>query len=308
MSLASQVEKKLPKMSASARREALTFYLLISPWLLGFLIFIAYPALRSLYLSFTHYLVGREPVFAELDNFSRMAHDKDFWKSIQVTGLYVLGSVPGSTIIAMGIAMLLAQKIRFVSLWRTIYFLPSVVSPVAVAVLWFYVFNPEYGLINTLLGYIGIDGPGWVFDKDWALLTVIFMSWWTVGGQIVIYLAGLKGIPQELYEAVSVDGGGPWAKFRHITLPMLSPTIFFNVVLALIGSFQIFEGPWILTRGGPDDATLTYMLNLYKQAFEFGNFGYASALAWVLFIIIMAFTLLVFRSSTLWVYYETEIK
>lgn len=296
------------KMSSSARREALTFYLMISPWLIGFCVFIAYPAFRSFYLSFTHYLVGREPTFAQFDNFQRMAHDKDFWQSIKVTGLYVLGSVPGSTIIAIGIAMLLAQKIRLVSFWRTIYFLPSVVSPVAVAVLWLYVFNPQYGLINTLLGYIGIDGPGWAFDKDWALITIIFMSWWTIGGQIVIYLAGLKGIPQELYEAVDVDGGGPWAKFWHITIPMLSPTIFFNVVLALIGSFQIFEGPWIITRGGPDDATLTYMLNLYKQAFEFGNFGYASALAWVLFVIIMFFTLLVFRSSTMWVYYELEVK
>ncbi|HML20648.1 MAG TPA: sugar ABC transporter permease [Aggregatilinea sp.] len=291
-----------------ATREALTFYAMVSPWIIGFLVFVAYPSLRSLYLSFTHYLVGRDPSWAGFDNFSRMAHDANFWQSMKVTGLYVLGSVPGSTIIAIAVAMLLAQNIRGVSVWRTIYFLPSVVSPVAVAVLWFYVFNPEYGLINTLLDYIGINGPGWIFDKDWALLTVVFMSWWTVGGQIVIYLAGLKGIPKELYEAVSVDGGGPWAKFRHITIPMLSPTIFFNVVLALIGAFQIFEGPWILTRGGPDDATLTYMLNLYKQAFEFGNFGYASALAWMLFVIIMVFTLLVFRSSSLWVYYEAERK
>ncbi|WP_162909689.1 carbohydrate ABC transporter permease [Aggregatilinea lenta] len=307
MSVRSVASTRASRLSP-ATREALTFYALVSPWIIGFLVFVAYPALRSLYLSFTHYLVGRDPSWGGFDNFSRMAHDANFWQSMKVTGLYVLGSVPGTTVIAIAIAMLLAQNIRGVSVWRTIYFLPSVVSPVAVAVLWFYVFNPEYGLINTLLDYVGIEGPGWIFDKDWALLTVVFMSWWTVGGQIVIYLAGLKGIPKELYEAVAVDGGGPWAKFRHITIPMLSPTIFFNVVLALIGAFQIFEGPWILTRGGPDDATMTYMLNLYRQAFEFGNFGYASALAWVLFIIIMVFTLLVFRSSSVWVYYEAERK
>ncbi len=308
MAALSRVTKRLPQMSPSARREALTFYLMISPWVIGFLLFIAYPAFRSLYLSFTHYLVGREPTLHGFANFSRMMDDPKFWQSMKITALYVLGSVPGSTVIAIAIAMLLAQKIRMVNVWRTIYFLPSVVSPVAVAVLWFYVFNPQYGLVNTLLDYIGIEGPGWIFDKDWALITVIFMSWWTVGGQIVIYLAGLKGIPRELYEAVEVDGGGPWAKFWNVTIPMLSPTIFFNVVLALIAAFQIFEGPWILTRGGPDDATLTYMLNLYRQAFEFGNFGYASALAWVLFVIIMFFTLLIFRSSSLWVYYEAERK
>lgn len=308
MSVRGDILNRVPRMSPAARREALTFYLMISPWLIGFGLFVAYPALRSLYLSFTHYLVGRDPSWAGLDNFSRMVNDANFWQSIKVTALYVLGSVPGSTVIAIAVAMLLAQNIRFVSTWRTIYFLPSVVSPVAVAVLWFYVFNPQYGLVNTLLDYVGITGPGWIFDEDWALITVVFMSWWTIGGQIVIYLAGLKNIPKELYEAVAVDGGGPWARFRHVTIPMLSPTIFFNVVLALIGAFQIFEGPWILTRGGPNDATLTYMLNLYKQAFEFGNFGYASALAWVLFVIIMLFTMLIFRSSTLWVYYESERK
>jgi len=293
------------RMSPAARREAMVFYLCISPWLIGFLIFVAYPMIRSLYLSFTRYQVGREPVWNGLANFERLYHDSDFWQSLKVTGLYVLGSVPGSTIIAIGIAMLLIQNVRGVNYWRTIYFLPSVVAPVAVAVLWFYVFNPQYGLVNTLLSYINIKGPGWVFSEGWALPSLILMSWWTVGGQMVIYLAGLKAIPQVLYEAVEIDGGGSWAKFRHVTLPMLSPVIFFNVVLGFIASFQVFEGPLILTGGGPNKATLTYMLNLYNEAFNFGNFGYASTLAWVLFLIIMVFTLLVIRSSALWVYYET---
>lgn len=205
--------RRLPSMNTSARREAITFYLLVLPWVIGFIVFIAYPTLRSLYLSFTRYQIGHEPALIGLDNFARMAQDRAFWQSLKVTLLYVLGSVPGSTIISIGIAMLLAQKIRGVSVWRTIYFLPSVVAPVAVAILWGFVFNPEYGLINTLLGYIGVEGPGWVTSEDWALPTLIFMSWWTIGGQVVIYLAGLKNIPRELYEVAEIDGAGPWAKF-----------------------------------------------------------------------------------------------
>lgn len=284
----------------------MTFYLLILPWLLGFLIFIAYPTIRSLYLSFTRYEIGHTPTFIGLNNFVQLAGDADFWQSLKVTTIYVLGSVPGSTVISIGIAMLLARNIRGVSIWRTIYFLPSVVGPIAVAVLWFFVFNPQYGLINTLLGYIGIEGPGWLTSEQWALPSMIFMSWWTVGGQVIIYLAGLKNIPKELYEVAEIDGAGAWRKFRNITIPMLSSTIFFNVVLGFIGAFQIFEGPLVLTKGGPNKATLTYMLNLYNQAFQFGSLGYASALAWILFIIIMALTAVIIRSSSLWVYYEAE--
>lgn len=298
--------RRSTRMSPAARREAITFYILIMPWLLGLFIFVIYPMFRSLYLSFTHFQIGREPVFTGLSNFERLLNDGDFWRSLRVTGIYVLGSVPGSTVIAIGIAMLLAQKIRGVSIWRTIYFLPSVVAPIAVAVLWFYVFNPQYGLINTLLGYLGIKGPGWITSEDWALPSLIMMSWWTVGGQVIIYLAGLKNIPTEYYEVAQIDGAGAWAKFRHITIPMLSPTIFFNVVLGFIGAFQIFEGPLVLTNGGPNKATLTYMLNLYQEAFQMGSLGYASALAWILFMIIIGLTMLIIRTSSLWVYYETE--
>lgn len=270
--------------------------------------FVAYPMVRSLYLSLTRYQIGSDPVPIGLDNFTRLATDKNFWQSLKVTVLYVLGSVPGSTIISIAIAMLLAQKIRFVNTWRTIYFLPSVVSAVAVAVLWSYVFQPDFGLINTLLHYVGIQGPGWLTSEDWALPSLIIMSWWTIGGQVVIYLAGLKNIPKELYEVASIDGAGPWSKFRHVTLPMLSPTILFNLVLGFISAFQVFDGPFVLTNGvgGPNNATLTYMLNLYNQAFQFGSLGFASALAWVLFIIIMVLTALIIRSSSVWVYYEAE--
>jgi len=301
---------RLPKMSAYARREAIIFYLCIAPWLIGFLVFLAYPIFRSLYLSFTRYQIGHPTVWIGLDNFKHMAADKLFWKSLSVTTEYVLGSVPGSNLVALGIAMLLAQKIRGISIWRTIYFLPSVVSVVAISVLWYFVFNPQYGIVNSLLDMIGIKGPGWYVSETWAMPTIILISWWMVGTQIIIYLAGLKGIPQEYYEAVEVDGGGPWAKFRHITIPLLSPVVFFNVVMGFIGAFQVFDQAWILSAGSgrPNNATLTYMLNLYKQAFEFGSMGYASALAWVLFVIIMILTALVLRSSSLWVFYEAEKK
>jgi multiple sugar transport system permease protein len=182
-------------------------------------------------------------------------------------------------------------------------------------VLWSFVFNPQYGIVNSLLDLVGLinrpeNGPGWYTSETWAMPTIVLISWWMVGTQIIIYLAGLKGIPQEYYEAVEVDGGGPWSKFRHITLPLLSPVIFFNVVNGFIGAFQVFDAAWILGSGSgrPNNATLTYMLNLYKQAFEFGSMGYASALAWVLFLIIMLLTALVLRSSSFWVYYEAEKK
>jgi multiple sugar transport system permease protein len=301
---------RIPRLSPYARREAIVFYLCISPWIIGFLVFLAYPVFRSLYLAFTRYQIGHAPVWIGFNNFNTLAHDRLFWKSLSVTTEFVLGSVPGSNLIALGIAMLLAQKIRGIGIWRTIYFLPSVVSLVAISVLWYFVFNPQYGIVNTFLDYLGIKGPGWYTSETWAMPTIILISWWMVGTQIIIYLAGLKGIPQEYYEAVEVDGGGPWSKFRHITIPLLSPVIFFNLVNGFIGAFQVFDQAWILSAGSgrPNNATLTYMLNLYKQAFEFGSMGYASALAWVLFIIIMAFTVLILRSSSFWVYYEAERK
>ena len=295
--------------SPMARREAITFYIMILPWVVGFLIFIAYPVARSFYLAFTRYSLTSSPEWIGLDNFVEMfTEDDKFWQSLKVTSLYVLGSVPVGTVFALLVAMVLAQNLRGVNFWRTIYFLPTMVSTVAVAVMWSYLLNPQHGLINQLLDMVGIQGPGWVGSQTWALPSLVMMSWWGIGGQMVIYLAGIKGIPQVLYEAAEIDGASEWAKFRHVTIPMLSPTIFFNVILGLIGAFQVFEGPLVLTEGGPNNATLTYVLNLYNEAFSFIHFGYASALAWFLFAVIMIMTLLVIRSSALWVYYETEAK
>ena len=299
---------KVRGSSAMARREAITFYILVLPWLIGFLAFLAYPMLRSLYLSFTSYNLLSPPQWVGLRNYERIFSDPNFWQSLRVTLLYALGSVPGGTLIALALAMVLSQKLRGVSVWRTIFFIPSILSSVAVAVLWLFIFRPEGGLLNLALGVFGIRGPDWLQSEQWALPALIIMSWWSVGGQIVIYLAGLKGIPESLYEAAEIDGANDRQKFRFVTLPMLSPTIFFNVVLAIIAALQIFDAGYVLTRGGPNDATLFYMLNLYRRAFEMTQMGYASALAWILFIIIMGITLLVIRSSTAWVYYESEVR
>jgi multiple sugar transport system permease protein len=300
--------RKLNVPSALARREAISFYILILPWLIGFLVFLAYPMLRSLYLSFTSYDLLSPPVWTGLRNYERIFNDPDFWQSLRVTFLFALGSVPGGTIIALALAMVLSQNLRGVNIWRTIFFIPSILSSIAVAILWLYIFRPEGGLLNMALGVFGIQGPNWLLDENWALPALIIMSWWSVGGQIVIYLAGLKGIPESLYEAAEIDGANNLAKFRFVTLPMLSPTIFFNVILAIIGALQVFDVGWVLTRGGPNDATLFYMLNLYERAFQMAQMGYASALAWILFIIIMGITLLVIRSSAAWVYYESEAR
>lgn len=300
--------RKLNVGTPLARREALSFYILILPWLVGFLVFLAYPMLRSLYLSFTSYDLLSPPVWVGLRNFERIFSDANFWQSLKVTFLYALGSVPGGTIIALALAMVLSQNLRGVNIWRTIFFIPSILSSIAVAVLWLFIFRPEGGLLNMVLGLFGIKGPDWLLSEQWALPALILMSWWSVGGQIVIYLAGLKGIPEVLYEAAEIDGANDWAKFRFVTLPMLSPTIFFNVVLAIIGALQVFDAGYVMTRGGPNDATLFYMLNLYERAFQMAQMGYASALAWLLFIIIMVITLMVIRSSAAWVYYEAEVR
>jgi multiple sugar transport system permease protein len=294
--------------SQMARREALTFYILVLPWLIGFVGFLAYPMLRSLYLSFTSYDLLSPPVWTGFRNLERMVDDPDFWQSLRVSFIYAVCSVPTGNIIAMAIAMVLSQRLRLINVWRTIFFVPSILSSIAVSILWLYVFRPDGGLLNSALAIVGIEGPGWVLSEDWALVSLIIMSWWTIGGQIVIYLAGLKGIPQVLYEAVEIDGGGMWARFRFVTLPMLSPTIFFNVVLAIIGALQVFDVGWVMTRGGPNKATYFYMINLYERAFEFIQMGYASMLAWVLFIVIMLITLFVIRSSAAWVYYEAEVR
>jgi multiple sugar transport system permease protein len=289
------------------RREVLAFYVCISSWLIGLIAFKLYPIIRSLYLSFTSYDLFTLPRFIGLQNYLELLGDKLFWRSLEVTAIYTLVSVPGSIVISLACAMLLSRKdVRGINAWRTIYYLPSILSGVAVAVLWAYVFNPDYGLINTILGWFGIQGPGWITSSVWALPSLILMSLWQIGTPMVIFLAGLKGIPTTLYDAAEIDGAGAWGKFRYITIPMLSSTLYFNTVMALIASFQVFTSALVMTQGGPENSTLFYVLYLYRNAFQFLHMGYASALAWVLFAIVILCTLLIVRSSSIWVYYEGE--
>ena len=295
-------------MSPQARREAVEGYLFILPWLLGLVIFIVGPILASFYFSLTDYEVVRPPVFRGWANYQRLLGDNLFWQALKVTTMYVVISTPLGLALSFVLALLMNQKVRWISLWRTIYYLPTLVPVIASTMLWLWIFNPEFGLLNTLLRYVGIDGPLWLGHSRWALPSLILMSLWTVGGPMLIYLAGLQGIPTDLYEAAEVDGAGAWAKFRAITIPLMTPVIFFNLVMNMIFAFQVFAQPFIMTGGGPRYATLFYVLYLYQNAFKFFRMGYAAALAWVLFIVILLFTLLVFRSSALWVFYEGEVR
>ncbi len=288
----------------ASRREAIGFYLAISPWLIGFLAFTLVPMAISLYLGFTRWDLFGSPQWAGVDNYRRMAQDPLFRQALRITTIYTLAYVPAEMIGGMALALLVNQKVRGVGVFRTIFYLPSVLAGVAYVVLWMWIFNPQGGLLNTLLGYLGIQGPRWLIDPRWALPALLLMTFWGWGRAMVIFLAGLQGVPPELYEAAAIDGAGDRSKFRHVTLPMMTPTILFALILSIISTFQTFTSAFVATDGGPLNATLFYVLYIYRQAFQFFRMGYAAALAWVLFIIVLVLTLLLFRSGQFWVYYE----
>jgi multiple sugar transport system permease protein len=296
------------KRSKLMRRETLEFYLYISPWIIGFLVFMLYPLVSSLYYSFTRYEIGVHPVWVGLRNYIEMFSDPRYLNSIKVTFIFALASVPGLTIVALGLSLILSQKLRGINIFRSIYFMPSVMPMVAISLTFFYILRPESGPLAGLLAIFGIQNPPrWLAEEKTALLTIIVINMWvSFGSQMVIYLAGIKGIPQELYEVADIDGAGSLAKFWNVTIPMLSSTIFLNLVMGIIGAMQVFDLPWIMTRGGPSDVTRTYMIELYNRGWVEIQMGSGSAMGWILFIIIMAITLLVIRSSPAWVYYEGE--
>jgi multiple sugar transport system permease protein len=294
------------RLGRMARREALECYFFIGLAAVGFLVFQVIPIVTSAYLSLTDSKLVGTPRWIGLKNFALMGQDPLFWQSLKVTTLYAAIAVPLGLATSLLLAMLMNQKIRGVTIFRTVYYLPAVISGVAVSLLWRWIFNPEFGILNVLLDYLGIQGPNWLLDADWALPSLMLMSLWGIGGGIIIYLAGLQGIPSELYEAVEIDGGSGWAKFLHITIPMISPVIFFNLVTGIIWTFQEFTRVYVMTGGGPSNATLFYGLYLYRNAFRYFEMGYASALAWVLLLIILALTVLLFRTARWWVYYESR--
>jgi multiple sugar transport system permease protein len=242
--------------------------------------------------------------FVGLENYQTLWKDPLFWLSLRITLIYTAVHVPLAIAGGFALALLLNQDIRFVALWRTVFYLPAVVSGVAVALLWLWVFNPELGLANRFLSLFGIEPLGWLLSTRWALWALIIISLWNVGGGIVIYLAGLQGIPTELYEAAHIDGANGWRRFWSVTVPLMTPVLFFQMIVGMIGAFQVFTNPLVLTQGGPANATLVYVLYLYQNAFSFFKMGYASALAWILFLLALALTILSFWGSNRWVYYE----
>ena len=289
------------------RAETRLAWVMVSPWLVGFLIFTAFPMIASLVLSFTEWDILTPPEFVGLENYHKMFFvDKYAMHSMKITIVFSAVSIPLNIVFGLGIAMLLNTNIRGLSTFRTIYYLPAILSGVAVALMWRWIFSTDFGLINAALNILGIQGPAWLADRTWVIPSFVVMRLWSVGGGMVIYLAGLQSIPTDLYEAAEIDGANWWKRIRHITLPMLSPTIFFQLIIGVIFSMQIFTEAFIMTNGGPANASLFFILYLYRKAFQDFQMGYASALAWLLFVVILAFTLILFRTAKYWVYYEGE--
>lgn len=296
-------------MSPLARNEELTGWLMASPWIIGICIWILGPFGAAAYLAFTQYDILTPSQFIGLENFEAMLFQDDlFWKSLEVTTVYAFVSVPLQIAFGLFLAMLLNTKIRGLAWFRTIYYLPAVLSGVAISFLWIWVFSADWGVLNYILSLFGIPGPNWLTSERWALSALILMSLWGVGSGMVIYLAGLQGVPTELYEAAEVDGATWLRKFWHITLPMISPVILFQLIMGIIAALQTFTQGYVMTEGGPNSATLFFVLYLWRNAFQYLKMGYASALAWAIFAYILLLTLLVLRSSSMWVFYSGEIK
>ena len=276
----------------------------LSPWLVGFFVFTLIPISLSLYYSFCRYSLLQPPLFRGLENYRALGKDPIFWKVLGTTVIFASTSLPLGMVAALGIAMLLNSKIRGVTIYRTIVFLPSLVPTVASAMLWLWMFNAKLGLVNVALRAIGVsDPPGWLTDVRWALPALVIMSLYGVGNTVIIYLAGLQDVPRELYDAAAIDGASPIRKIWHVTLPCISPVIFFNLIMAIIGTLQVFAMPFILTGGGPARSTYFYTMYLYDSAFSYLKMGYASAMAWVQLLIVLALTGLAAWTSKHWVHY-----
>jgi multiple sugar transport system permease protein len=306
-----------PRFTRSERRSLRTGLLFISPWLLGFLAFSLYPVLASLYYSFTDFKILQSPQWVGLGNYTKLFADPLFWKSLGNTLYLTLIGVPLAVVVALGIALLLNLKgIRGIGIFRTIFYLPVVIPAVAAAILWIFLLNPANGLVNQILADVGIQGPGWFYDPGWAKNGVILLTVWAAGDVVIIYLGALQGVSRALYEAAEVDGAGAWVKLRHVTIPMISPAILFNLITGAIGSFQYFTQAFVITSGigrgtndasvgGIQNALLFYGLNLYNNGFRYFQMGYASALAWILLVTILIATVLLLRVSRSRVYYES---
>ncbi len=296
-------------MGTKRRRDTIEGYIFILPVVLGLLIFTIGPMLASFYISFTKYPILRSPEWIGLRNYVNMfTKEPNFWQACKVTLLYAVTAVPLGIAGAFMLALLLNQRVKGMSFFRTSFYIPTIVPAVASAVLWGWLLNPDYGLINAMLKTVGLPTSRFLGEPDSALASLVLMSLWSVGGGMVIYLAGLQGIPETFYEAAKIDGANGRQLFRFITVPLMTPTLFFGLVMGLIGAFQYFTEAFILTQGGPLFSTYFYSLMVYERAFRFTQMGMGTAMAWFLLVVVLTLTLLVFRSSPLWVFYETEVK
>jgi multiple sugar transport system permease protein len=283
-------------------------WLFASPWIIGLLLFYAYPLLSSMYFSLTSYSILMPGNFVGLQNYKELFHDPVFWQAIYNTVYFTLFFVPLSIMFGVILAMLLNMKVKGMAIYRTIFFLPTLVPQVAVAVLWIWLLNPQFGLVNEILALFGIDGPGWIGSETWSKPSLILMSLWGIGHSVVIYLAGLNDIPQDYYDAAEVDGANWLNKMRSVTLPLLTPIIFYNLIMGVIGAFQQFTLPYALTDGSgkPVGTLMFFVMYLYNNGFLYLKMGYASAMAWILFIVIMLLTVIIFASSKKWVHYQEK--
>jgi multiple sugar transport system permease protein len=286
-----------------ARRQNLEALLFLSPWILGFVIFTAGPLIASVALSFMSWDVITPAKWIGLANYKQLFHDHLMYVSLGNTLYYAALSIPLHLIVALALAMLLNQKVRAMGFFRTIFYLPSLTAGVATFLLWGNIFEPQNGLANRILRHFMSNPPGWLIDPAWSKFALVIMGTWAVGATMLIFLAGLQGIPSHLYEAASIDGAKPWAQFLSVTVPMLSPTIFFNTIILTISSLQVFTQAFVLTHGGPSNSTLFYVYYLFNRAFVYFNMGYASAMAWLLFAIVLVLTLIQMRVSKKWVHY-----
>ena len=306
-----------PRWSRTERRSLVVGLAFISPWLVSFLAFTLYPAVASLYYSFTDFKILETPRWVGLDNYANLLGDSLFWKSLGNTLYLTLIGVPLAVLVALGIALLLNTRgIRGIGVFRTIFYLPVVIPAVAAAILWIWLLNPANGLVNEALGFLGFSGPAWFYDPGWAKNGIVLLTVWAAGDVVIIYLGALQGVSRLLYEAAEVDGAGPWTKLRHVTIPMISPAILFNLIVGSIAAFQYFTQAYVVSQGigkgssaalgGVQNSLLFYGLNLYNNAFRYFQMGYASALAWFLLIAILIATLLFLRVARSRVYYEGE--
>lgn len=296
------------RMRRGERQAVVTGLLFISPWLVGFLIFTLYPVFASAYLSFTDYRVLAPPHWVGFANYTDLLTDHDYFLPSLWDTIFMFLELPLALVLGLALALLLDLKLRGIAFYRTIFYLPSIVPVVSSAILWTWVLNPEHGLMNAGLHALHIDGPAWLASPAWAKPAMILMDLWGVGGGMVIYLAALQGVPTALYEAAALDGANGWQRIWFVTIPSISPVIFFNLIMGVIGTFQYFTQTFIMTNGGPNNSTLFYALYLYENAFQFFRMGTACAMAWILFLLTLVATLVVFKSSARWVYYEGDTR